>query len=84
MRGQPENPLDLGIGQKVDTETAPEPEWKAIPGKPHYYVNAKGHKRYAPPVPDCPMHPSPWDAFAEAMKKAGIEPTWVVVGDEQG
>jgi hypothetical protein len=30
------------------------------------------------------MHPNPWEQFAEAMKKAGIEPIWIVVGDEQG
>jgi hypothetical protein len=80
MRGQPENPLDLGIGRKVEPETAPGPEWKAVPGKPHHYEhtsqrNADGTpvKRYAPPVPDCPMHPNPWDVWREYLRRNGID-----------
>jgi hypothetical protein len=69
MRGQPENPLDVGIGKKVDTQTAPEPEWKAVPGEKYRYVNAKGQRKYAPPVPDCPQHVTPWDIWREYMRK---------------
>jgi hypothetical protein len=73
MRGQPENPVDLGIGKKVEPETAPELEWKAIPGKQYHYINSKGQKAYCPPVPDGPMHPSPWDIWREYLKANGIE-----------
>jgi hypothetical protein len=65
--------MDIGIGPAVATETVPGPEWRAVPGKPHHYVNAKGQKRYAPPVPDCPMHPTPWDIWREYLRKQGRE-----------
>jgi len=77
MRGQPEPGLDIGIGRRVEVETVPtEPEWRAIPGKPHHYEhtsqrNADGTpvKRYAPPVPDCPQHVTPWDIWREYLRK---------------
>ena len=65
---------DFILGKKVEPPKPVEPEWKAVEGKKYLYVNAKGQKRYAPPVPDTPMHPTPWDAWRDYMKQHGILP----------
>jgi hypothetical protein len=69
MRGQPENPLDVGIGKKVERPTAPtEPATKRVDGKPYHY-ETNGKRSYRPPVPDCPQHVTPWDIWREYLRK---------------
>lgn len=70
MRGPAEPAESFGLGKKVEKAVEAEPEWKAVKGKQHHYVNAQGKKSYAPPVPDVPQHINPWDMWADYMRRA--------------
>ena len=64
MRGDP--PESFGLGKKVVPREVITPDWKAVPGKQHHYVNKDGQKKYAPPVPDVPQSPS-WDLWGKYL-----------------
>lgn len=41
----------MSLGPPIKPEPPPPaPEWVPVPGKPHFWVNAKGQMRYAPPT----------------------------------
>ena len=67
MKTQNEPAQQHSLGKKVEPRPVIKPDWKSVPGKQYHYINAKGERKYAPPVPDAPMHPDTW---AEQFRKA--------------
>lgn len=71
MRQVPEQVESFGLGKKVETPKETETVTRRVDGKQHHY-ETDGKRSYCPPVPDGPMHPSPWDMWRQYMQAQGI------------